>query len=153
MARGDTKISVNYIRKCQAGDYSPARSYKYLLTSATFSSINANSVTGISGLTGVLASAGAYENGGNVAAPTLTASTNTITFDTHDVEIPADPANPSTARTLIIYADSPVNGSQVASTDVVAIVDLTTDGSTAINLTNGVNALSTSGIYTVVVNA
>lgn len=154
MAIGDVKISVNFARKSLDGDYSPASTYKYVLTSATFASINANTVTGISGLTGVLASAGSYVNGTTITGVTLTAAANVVTFDSHNIDIGASPSNPTTARTLVMYSDSPVNGSQIAATDVIAVFDLTTDGSTAINLENGMTLnMNAAGIYSVTVNA
>jgi hypothetical protein len=154
MAIGDNKVAVNFVRKSLNGDYSPSRTYKYALSSTAFASISANTVASIGAVAGVLPSAGDYVNGTTITGVTLASVSNVVTFDSHNIEIAADAANPSTARTLIVYADAAVNGTQVASTDVVAVIDLTTDVTTPISLVNGMTLnINASGVYTVTVNA
>lgn len=153
MPVGANKVSVGFVRKSLNGDYAPSRTYRYVLSSASFASINANTVAGVSAVAGVLASAGSYVNGTTVSGVTLTLANNDITFNCNSIEITSNVLNPTTARTLIVYADTASNGTQVASTDVVAVLDLTTDGSTPVVLVNGmVFNFNIAGVYRVTVN-
>lgn len=130
MAAGDSKLFNEYVLKERRGDYSQSDNWRLSFISNTYASVSADLATPtLSSVT--------VTSGGNVAASYLLASvaysrsTNTITFDANDIgTITKDPANPADLRCAVIYNDTS------ASDDLVQIYDMTTDGSTALDLVN-----------------
>jgi hypothetical protein len=150
MARGDAKTAPSYILNSLNGDYNlTTDTIAWSLVTDQYSSINVNAAGTLtmSDLT-VVASAGNYTAGTALASKSLSRSGATITIDGDDISVAADAANPITARCLAFYNDTSSND------DVLCVVDITSDGSTAVDLTNGfTDTLNALGLIQVTVNA
>jgi hypothetical protein len=156
MALGDVKIATAHVQRMIDGTYGPSRTYTYALFSTAFSAIDANVVDNVPDIgAGLIAAAGAYTPLTTVTGAAVSVVGNQVRFDCDDIAIAANAANPTTARTLVIFMTSAANGSQpISQSDIVAIIDLTSNGSTPITLTNGANiAINASGLYQATVNA
>ena len=130
MAAGDSKIFNEYVLKERRGDYAVGNAWRLAFVSNTFASIsddlanpNLASVT--------------VTSGGNVASSYLLASvaytraTVTIKFDGDDIgQILKDGSNPADLKCAVIYNDTSTND------DLVQIFDMTSDGSTSLDLIN-----------------
>lgn len=148
MARGDSKKVAEYDFRSGRGDYNNATdTFSWLLVTDTYASIDANTVLNAASFTAVTP-AGEYAGKTAVTGRTWTrtAAVSTLNFD--DISFAANPANPVTARCLVILNDTSAND------DAVKIVDLTTDGSTAVDLTQGFTyTVNAGGSFTVTANA
>lgn len=132
MAAGDSKLSNVYINNMGDGEYDlSADTFKLYFCSDTYASIDEDAATlDLSDVTQV--------GGGNfpIAGVTLTSVTWTrsgavSTFDYADLTtIDKNASNPTTIKTAVIVNDTS------ASDDIYKIVDLTSDGSTAIDVVN-----------------
>jgi hypothetical protein len=130
MAAGDNKIFRDFVLKVNEGAYNEGDNWRLAFVSNTYSTINVDSTNP------VLANVTPL-SGGNVAASYLlanfaiTRATTTIKFDADDIAtITKNASNPATVRSAVIYNDTS------ASDDLVCAFDLTTDGSTALDLVN-----------------
>ena len=148
MARGDSKRASAYEYNKGLGAYNNSTDvFKWALVTDTYASIDANAATlNMSGVTKV-ASAGNYVADTTLANTSWAQSGATSTLDGDDFSFAADGANPTTARCLVIYNDTS------AADDIVKVVDLTTDGSTPVDTTQGLTyTVNASGLVAVTVN-
>lgn len=130
MAAGDSKIFNEYVLKERQGDYSEGDNWRLSFISNTYASISADLATPtISSVT--------VTSGGNVAASYLlasvayTRSTNVIKFDATDIgQILKNGSNPADLKCAVIYNDTS------AADDLVQIFDMTSDGTTSLDLIN-----------------
>lgn len=134
MAKGDAKTPVAFYRNALTGAYDLSSDVtSWSIVTNTYASVDANAASlNMSDLT-VVATAGAYTSATTLANPTLSQSTNTVKFTGDNYSIAADPANPVTGRCIAYYDNTS------ATDDVLCLVDLTTDGTTAVDLTTGLN--------------
>lgn len=149
MPQGDAKSFAEYDYKAGNGDYNNSTdTFSWILVTDTFASIDANQANPN------LASFTAATVGGNYAGKTAltgvtwtrTGDTSTLDFDA--VTFAANASNPTDARCLVIVNDTS------ASDDAFRVTDLTTDGTTAVNLTQGFTFTpNASGAYELVSNA
>lgn len=149
MARGDAKKASAYDKNKGDGDYNNGTDvFKWSLITDTFASVDANAATlNMSSVTEV-ASSGAYTAGTTIANTVWSQSGDTSTLDGDDFSVAANASNPTTGRCIAIYNDTS------AADDIVAIVDITTDGSTAVDITPGLTyTVAATGIATTQVNA
>lgn len=130
MAAGDSKIFNEYVLKERKGIYLEANAWRLAFISDTFASISSDLAN--PNLASVIVT-----NGGNVAASYLlasvayTRSTNVIKFDASDIaQILKNASNPADVRCAVIYNDTSV------ADDLVQIFDMTSDGTTALDLIN-----------------
>jgi len=130
MAAGDSKIFNEYVLKERQGVYAQADAWRLAFISDTYASVSDDLATpNISSVT--------VTSGGNVAASYLLASvaytraTNVIKFDATDLaQILKNASNAADVRCAVIYNDTS------AADDLVQIYDMTSDGSTALDLVN-----------------
>lgn len=130
MAAGDSKIFNEYVLKERQGVYAQADAWRLAFISDTYASVSDDLATpNISSVT--------VTSGGNVAASYLLASvaytraTNVIKFDATDLaQILKNASNAADVRCAVIYNDTS------AADDLVQIFDMTSDGSTALDLVN-----------------
>ena len=125
MAVGDSKRTSEYDFQQGLGTYNNnTNTFKWVFVTEGYSSIDADTADiALSNFTKV-ASAGAYVQDSTLANSDWTRSGAVSTFDFDDFSFAANGANPTTAKTLLIYNDTS------AGDDVYKIVDLTTDGGT-----------------------
>lgn len=130
MATGDSKIFNEYVLQERKGTYDEGDDWRLAFISNTYASVSADLATPtISSVT--------VTSGGNVAASYLLASiaytraTNVIKFDAADIgQILKNASNPADVKCAIVYNDTEVGD------PLVQIFDLTTDGSTSLDLVN-----------------
>ena len=129
MAQGDAKMFRAYIEKRDQGDYSDLDTYTITFLSDTYASISSDAANpNLASFTEV--------SGGNITATNLTGfsitrATTTITTDAADpATFAKNASNPATVRTAFVYNNTS------ASDDAGFVYDLTTDGSTAVDLVN-----------------
>lgn len=130
MAAGDSKIFNEYVLKERQGVYAEADVWSLAFISNTYASISADLATPtISSVT--------VTSGGNVAATyalgsaAYTRATNVIKFDATDIaQILKNASNPADVKCAVVYNNTS------AADDLVQIFDLTTDGSTSLDLVN-----------------
>lgn len=130
MAAGDSKIFNEYVLKERKGQYLEANAWRLAFVSDTFASVSDDLANpNISSVT--------VTSGGNVASSYLLASvaftraTTVIKFDATDLaQILKNASNPADVRCAVIYNDTS------AADDLVQIFDMTSDGSTALDLVN-----------------
>ena len=148
MARGDSKRASAYEYNKGLGAYNNSTDvFKWSLVTDTYASINANATAlAIADVT-VVASAGNYVSATTVASTTWAQLTDTSTLDGADFSFAADGANPITGKCLVLYNDT-------STTDhIVTIVDITTDGTTAADTTQGLTyTVNAAGICNSQVN-
>lgn len=151
MARGDSKNFAEYDFRSGDGEHNNSSdTFNYVFVTEQYSAVNENgSAASLSDFTQV-ASSGNYVANSALANSSWTrvANSNTSTLDFDDFSIAADPANPTTALSMIIY-----NGTSANDT-VKKIIDLTTDGSTAVDMTQGyTHQFNANGSATITTNA
>ena len=132
MAQGDSKKASAYEYNKGLGAYNNSTDvFKWSFVTDTYASIDANATAlAIANVT-VVSTAGNYTAGTTVASTTWTQSTDTTKLDGADFSFAANASNPITAKCLVIYNDT-------STTDhIVTVVDLTTDGTTAVDTTQG----------------
>lgn len=148
MARGDSKKVSEYDLKSGDGAYNNSSdTFAYLLVTNTFASIDANTALNAASFTGATVG-GNYAGKTALAGVTWTRAANVSTLDFNDISIAADGSNPTDAKCLVILNDTS------AADDAFKIVDLTTDGTTAVDLTAGdfTYTVNASGSATVTTN-
>jgi hypothetical protein len=149
MARGDSKKVSEYDFKSGAGAYSNSTdTFAYLLVTNTYASIDANTALNAASFTGATVG-GNYAGKTALAGVTWTRAANVSTLDFDNISITANAGNPTDAKCLVILNDTS------AADDAFKIVDLTTDGTTAVDLTAGdfTYTVNASGSATVTTNA
>lgn len=150
MARGDSKGSASYLLNSLNGDYDLATdTVAWSLVSDTYASIDVNAAgtLSMSALT-VIASAGNYVAGTPLGSKTFSRSGAVITLDGADISVAADASNPTTAKCLVFYNDTS------ATDDIICVVDITDDGTTAPSLVNGFDdTFAATGLLQVTANA
>ncbi len=132
MAQGDSKISNEYSYQLGNARYNQSTdSFRIYFCSDTYASINEDAATlNLSNVTQV--GGGNFPIGGvALTSVTWTRASAVSTLDYADLTtIVKDGANPATIRTAVIVNDTS------AADDIYKIVDLTTDGSTPIDVVN-----------------
>ena len=149
MAQGDAKSFAEYDYKSGQGAYNNStNTFSWVLITNTYASIDANAANPN------LASFTTATVGGNYAGKTAltgvtwTRSGATSKLDYNDITFAADAGNPTNACCLLVINDTS------AADDAVRVTDLTTDGTTPVNLTQGFTlTVNASGAYEVVTNA
>lgn len=130
MAAGDSKLFNEYVLKERKGTYLEADVWSLAFVSNTYASVSADLANpNIASVT--------VTSGGNVAATyalgsaAYTRATNVVKFDATDIgQILKNASNPADVRCAVVY-----NNTSVAD-DLVQIFDMTTDGTTALDLIN-----------------
>ncbi len=148
MARGDSKKVSEYDLKSGDGAYNNSSdTFAYLLVTNTYASIDANTALNAASFTGATVG-GNYAGKTALTGVTWTRSANVSTLDFNDISIAANAGNPTDAKCLVILNDTS------AADDAFKIVDLTTDGTTAVDLTAGdfTYTVNASGSATVTTN-
>ena len=148
MARGDSKKVSEYDLKSGDGAYNNSSdTFAYLLVTNTYASIDANTALNAASFTGATVG-GNYAGKTALTGVTWTRAANVSTLDFNDISIAADGSNPTEAKCLVILNDTS------AADDAFKIVDLTTDGATAVDLTavDFTYTVNASGSATVTTN-
>lgn len=130
MAAGDSKLFNEYVLKERVGNYAQADVWSLSFISDTFASVSGDLANpNISSVT--------VTSGGNVAASynlanvLFTRTVNVIKFDADDIgKILKDALNPVDVRCAVLFNNTSAND------DLAQIYDLTTDGTTALDLVN-----------------
>ena len=147
MARGDSKNMAEYdFRSGQGQHNNSTDTFRYVFVTETFAATDANgSAASLSDFTQV-PSSGNYTANTDLANVSWVRAANVSTLDYDDFSIAADANNPTTATCMIIYNSTSANDT------VLKIIDLTTDGTTAVDMTQGythqVNAAGTATLTT-----
>lgn len=150
MARGDAKASASYLLNSLNGDYDLENdTVAWSLVTDEYGSVDVNAAGTLSmGDLTVVASAGNYTAATAVGSKTFGRSGAVITLDGADISVAADAANPTTAKCIVFFNDTS------ATDDVICVVDLTDDGSTAPSLVNGFDdTFAATGLLRVTANA
>lgn len=149
MARGDGKLASAYTFNLGTKKYDAAADgYAYYFVTDAFAAINANAPSLALADFTLVASSGNYTQGTALSGVTYTQTTDKSELKASNFSFLADAANPTTARCMII-----VNTTSPLS-DVVSIVDLTTNGTTQADMTQGFEYSFPSGVvYSIQVNA
>lgn len=131
MAAGDNKIFRDFVLKVNEGTYSEGDVWSLAFVSDSYSSIDADASNPNLGATVTVTSGGNVSASLNLSNFTITRSGGTITFDADDIAtISKNASNPSDVRSAVIFNNTS------ASDDLVCAFDLTSDGSTALDLVN-----------------
>ena len=144
MAAGDTKAFNDAVLKTRQGDYSDTDTYQVVFLSDTYATVNTD-------LTNPTLASFTATSGGNVAASytltgvSVTRAANVITFDAADIgTITKNALNPADLRCALLI-------NQTVSNDAIQVWDMTSDGTTALDLVNNdftfsfnVNGINTS---------
>lgn len=147
MAAGDSKLFNEYVLKERRGDYAQADVWTLAFVSNTYASVSAD-------LANPNLASVTVTSGGNVAASynlanvAYSRATNTIKFDADPIgTITKNASNPADVRCAVVYNNTS------AADDLVQIFDMTTDGTTPLDLVNNDFTFSfgASGINTAVV--
>ena len=148
MARGDSKKVSEYDFRAGRGDYdNTADTFAWVLVTNAYASIDADTVLNLASFTQATIG-GNYAGKTALANVTWSRAANVSTLDYDNVTFAADAANPTDARCLVILNDTS------AADDALKIIDLTTDGTTAVDLTQGFTyTVNANGSVTVTTNA
>ena len=148
MARGDSKKVAEYDFKSGGGSYNNSSdTFSWVLVTDAFGDIDEETALNLASFTQATI-------GGNYAGKTAltnvswsrTGSVSTLTYD--NISFSADASNPTDAKCIVIINDTS------SSDDAFKITDITTDGSTAVDLTSGFTLnVNASGSATVTTNA
>ena len=142
MARGDSKVIAANVNNKTIGSDTLA----YLLITNTFASINANSTLVIAGVTGATVG-GNYAGKTTIASVTSAQTANVTAIDYADISFAANASNPTDALCLVVMNDT------LTGDPVLKITDLTTNGTTAVDLTQGFTFnINAGGSYTYTAN-
>jgi hypothetical protein len=147
MAAGDSKLYRDAVLKINEGTYSEGDVWTLAFVSDTYATLSANATNPVLADVTVV-SGGNVAAAYNIASFTITRSAGTITFDGTDIgTITKNASNPS-PRCAVLYNNTS------ASDDLINAWDLTTDGSTALDLVNNDFTFSfgASGILTATVD-
>lgn len=149
MARGDSKsFAANIALNLGQGDYNlTTDTLSWVLVTNPFAAIDADATTSnLSSLTQV-ASGGNYAGVTNLTGVQFTQSGNEVTLDYDDVTFGSNASNPTTATCLVVFNNTS------AADDLLKVTDLTVDGTTPVDLTQGFNfAINASGSITFTVD-
>lgn len=148
MAAGDNKIFRDFVLKVNEGAYNEADTWSIAFVSNTYASVDINTTNPRLATTVSVVSGGNIPASTNLASFAINRSGGTITFDAADpATFQKAGANPTTVRCLVVYNNTSAND------DLVCIYDLTTDGTTALDLVNNDLTFSfgASGIITATV--
>ena len=143
MASGDTKAFNDAVLKSKKGVYAEANVWEIVFLSDTYASVNTD-------LTNPTSASFTPVSGGNVAASytlgsiVIDRTANVIKFDAADIpKILKSATNPSTVKTALLRNATVTN-------DAIQVWDMTTDGTTPLDLVNndftfsfGVGGIST----------
>lgn len=148
MPQGDAKKFSEYDFKSGDGAYTNSTdTFSWLLITNEYASIDANAANP------KVADFTAATVGGNYAGKTAltgvswsrTGAVSTLDYD--DVTFAANASNPTDAKCLLVINDTS------AADDALRVTDLTTDGATAVDLTQGFTLnVNASGAVTVTTN-
>lgn len=148
MARGDSKAFGAYGYKLGTQSYNNSTdTFSYVFVTDTYASIDTTAVDpNLASYTQVPAS-GNYTGVTNLAGVTWVQAGEVSTLDYNDITIASDGANPTTVRCMLIINDTS------AGDDAVRVVDITTDGTTPVDLTQGyTHTVNASGALQIDVN-
>jgi hypothetical protein len=146
MAAGDSKLYRDAVLKINEGAYNEGDAWTLAFVSDTYASLDIDATDPVLADVTVV-SGGNVAAAYNIASFTITRSAGTITFDGTDIgTITKNASNPS-PRCAVLYNNTS------ASDDLINAWDLTTDGSTALDLVNNDFTFSfgVSGILTATV--
>lgn len=147
MAAGDSKLYRDAVLKLNEGAYAEGDTWTIAFVSNTYATLNADATNPV--LSGVTVVSGGNVNAvNNLSGFTITRSTTTITADATDLAtITKNASNPTTVRCAVLYNNTSTND------DLIQAWDLTTDGSTALDLVNNDFTFSfgANGIFTATV--
>lgn len=149
MARGDIKRFTAYEFNKGLGAFNNSTNvFKWVMITEQYSAVDENAVSAnLAGFTQV-ATAGAYTANQTIASTTWVQTGGVVALDGADTSFAANASNPITGKSILVYNDT------ATSKDTVAIIDLTSDGSTAADTTQGLTlTFNASGIVGVTVNA
>ena len=148
MARGQSKKFSAYEKNSGLGAFNNStNTFSYALITDDFASVDANAATAVLADFDQVASAGNYVACASLTGVTWTQAGASNTLSANAITFAADPANPTGARCLLIYNNTS------ASDQALMVVDLTADGTTAVDTTLGFTANIPSGLTTITVNA
>ena len=129
MAAGDTKLFNQFILRDRQGSYALADDWRIAFISNTYASVSSD-------LASPTISSVTVTSGGNVAASyalaneSLSRSTSVVAFDADDIgTIAKNASNPTDVRCAVLYNVTVTN-------ELAQIWDMTTDGSTPLDLVN-----------------
>jgi len=147
MARGDSKKVAEYDFQSGLGTYNNStNTFAWLLVTNTYASLDANTVLNAASVTGATIG-GNYAGKTSLASVTWSRAGAVSTLDFADITFAADASNPIDAKCLVIMNDT------IAGDPLLKIVDLTTDGTTAVDLTQGFTyTVNAAGSVTVTTN-
>ena len=148
MAQGDSKLYRDAVLKLNEGAYAESDTWTLTFVSDTYASLNADATNPV--LANVTPVSGGNVNAvNNLSGFTITRSGATITADATDLAtITQNASNPTTVRSAVLYNNTS------ASDDLIQAWDLTTDGTTALDLVNNdfTFTFGASGIFTATVS-
>ena len=130
MAAGDSKLFNEYVLKERKGTYAEADVWTLAFVSNTYASVSADLANpNLASVT--VTSGGNVAASYNLASAAYTRTTNVIKFDATDIgTITKNASNPADVRCAVVYNNTS------AADDLVQIFDMTTDGTTALDLVN-----------------
>jgi len=130
MAAGDSKLFNDFVLKVNQGDYNDADTLTLAFVSNTFSSISSDLANpNLSSVT--VTSGGNVNTAYNLANVTVSRTAAVANFAADNIPvISSNASNPTDVRCAVIYNNTS------ASDDLYKIYDLTTDGSTPLDLVN-----------------
>lgn len=148
MAQGDSKLVAEYDYQSGLGTYNNSTdTFAWLLVTNTYASLDANTVLNAASVTGATVG-GNYAGKTALSSVTWARSSAVTTLDAANVTFAANASNPTDACCMVIMNDTATND------PLLKIIDLTTDGSTPVDLTQGFTiTFNASGLYTVTANA
>ena len=147
MAQGDSKLYRDAVLKLNEGAYNEGDTWSVAFVSDTYASLSVDATNPVLADVTVV-SGGNVSAVNNISGFSITRSTTTITADGTDLAtISKNASNPATVRCAVVYNNTS------ASDDLIQAYDLTTDGSTALDLVNndltfnfGANGLFTATV-------
>lgn len=148
MAAGDNKIFRDFVLKVNEGAYNEVDTWTLAFVSNTYATVSVDTANPQLATTVSVVSGGNVAAAYNLASFSIARSAGTITFDAADIgTIAKNAINPATVRCAVIYNNTSVND------DLMCIFDLTTDGTTALDLVNNdlTFTFGASGIITATV--
>ena len=148
MAQGDSKLYRDAVLKLNEGAYNEGDTWSVAFVSDTYASLSVDATNPVLADVTVV-SGGNVSAVNNISGFSITRSTTTITADGTDLAtISKNASNPATVRCAVVYNNTS------ASDDLIQAYDLTTDGSTALDLVNNDLTFNfgANGIFTATVS-
>lgn len=148
MAQGTSKKFSEYDLKSGNGEYNNStNTFSFLLITNSFASINADAANPVIGDFTPATIGGNYTGKTALTGTTWTRSGSVSKLVYDPITFAADAANPVDALCLLMINDTS------ATDDALRVTDLTTDGTTPVNLTQGFTmTVSAAGAVTVTTN-